>query len=82
MKLFDAYNERELKARAKDPGSVDRAMYNLECKNYSDYYENPGDVDEGLWEKAKEASKEAYGVIKWPVTSYIYQKMGGKFSQK
>lgn len=41
---------------------------------------NPGKVDEGLWEKAKRASQEAFGEIKWPFVTYWYKRHGGKFS--
>ena len=40
---------------------------------------NPGDVDEKLWKKAKDASKEAFGEIKYPFVSYLYKKWGGQF---
>jgi hypothetical protein len=36
-----------------------------------------GDVDEGLWNKAKRASQEAFGKIKWPFVTYWYEKQGG-----
>lgn len=36
-----------------------------------------GDVDEGLWEKAKHASQEAFGHIKWPFVQWWYQHQGG-----
>jgi hypothetical protein len=44
--------------------------------------ENPGDVDEGIWKKAKAASEKEYGAGHWAVTSYLYKKMGGKFHKK
>jgi hypothetical protein len=36
-----------------------------------------GDVDEGLWEKAKSASQEAFGHVKWPFVQWWYQHQGG-----
>lgn len=44
-----------------------------------DTIQNPGKVDEALWAKAKHASEDAFGKIKWPFVSYIYQKWGGSF---
>lgn len=41
--------------------------------------ENPGKVDEALWEKAKRASEEAFGEIRYPFVSWWYQKQGGTF---
>jgi hypothetical protein len=40
---------------------------------------NPGKVDEALWKKAKKASEEAFGKIKWPFVSWWYKKQGGSF---
>lgn len=40
--------------------------------------QNPGHVDEGKWEKAKEASMKEYGEHRWPAIMYIYEKMGGR----
>lgn len=41
--------------------------------------ENPGQVDEALWVKAKEISKKEYGEIKWDFVTSIYKKLGGVF---
>lgn len=41
----------------------------------------PGHVDEGLWNKAKDASQEAFGEVKWPFVNWWYQEQGGKFSR-
>lgn len=35
-------------------------------------------VDEGLWKKAKDASQEAFGRIKWPFVQWWYEHHGGK----
>jgi hypothetical protein len=35
-------------------------------------------VDEGLWKKAKDASHQAFGKIKWPFVQWWYQEHGGK----
>lgn len=38
---------------------------------------NPGNVDEGLWTKARERAKAAGG--SWKMVTWLYKKMGGKF---
>lgn len=43
---------------------------------------NPGKVDEALWEKAKRASQEAFGEIRWPFVTSWYKKQGGTFTKK
>lgn len=42
-------------------------------------FENPGNVDEGLWQRAKEASRKAFGIIKWQFVVFMYKKFGGSF---
>lgn len=37
-----------------------------------------GGVDETLWSKAKDASQEAFGKIKWPFVTWWYYEHGGK----
>lgn len=36
------------------------------------------DVDEAKWKKAKDASQEAFGKIKWPFVMWFYKEHGGK----
>jgi len=36
------------------------------------------EVDEALWNKAKRASQDAFGKIKWPFVNYWYHEHGGK----
>lgn len=44
---------------------------------------NPGDVDESLWSKAKQAAeKESGATDKWALTTYLYKKMVGHFTKK
>lgn len=43
-------------------------------------FENPMGVDEGLWEKAKAASKKAFGYERWQFVVWHYQKNGGRFA--
>lgn len=35
-------------------------------------------VDETLWKKAKDASQQAFGRIKWPFVNWWYENHGGK----
>lgn len=44
------------------------------------FFENPGNVDEALWAKAKDASVAAFGKVKWQFVTWWYKKQGGKFS--
>lgn len=37
-----------------------------------------GHVDEAIWNKAKKASQDAFGTIKYPFVMYLYKKWGGK----
>lgn len=48
-------------------------------KKFNGRMENPGKVDEALWTKAKDASQDAFGAIKYPFVSWWYQKQGGTF---
>lgn len=43
-------------------------------------YDDPQNVDRGLWEKANDASMKAYGIKKWQFVTWWYKKQGGKFS--
>jgi hypothetical protein len=44
--------------------------------------ENPGDVDEGKWKKAKDLAEKEYGAGHWAAVSYLYKKLGGTFHRK
>ncbi len=44
------------------------------------FFENPGNVDEALWMKAKEASMKAFGEERWQFITWWYKKQGGKFT--
>ncbi len=39
----------------------------------------PGKVDEALWQKAKDASQEAFNEIRYPFVTWWYKENGGKF---
>ena len=45
-----------------------------------EFFENPGNVDEGLWSKAKDASQKALGKVKWQFVTWWYKKHGGHFN--
>ena len=66
-----------------DEKKYEDAMKKLEqlakSKKNDDRMENPGKVDEGLWDKAKRASKHAFGEIRWPFVTSKYKEWGGKF---
>jgi len=42
-------------------------------------FENPTNVDEGLWQKAKDESIKIYGRVKWQFVVFLYKKLGGRF---
>lgn len=44
-----------------------------------EFFANPGNVDEGLWAKAREASQAALGEVRWQFVTWWYKKQGGKF---
>lgn len=44
--------------------------------------ENPGKVDESIWERAKKKAQDEYGAGHYAAVSYIYKKMGGRFHKK
>jgi phage-related protein (TIGR01555 family) len=44
------------------------------------FFEDPGSgVDQMLWTKARIASKEALGEIRWQFVAWMYKKLGGRF---
>jgi len=45
-------------------------------------FENPGNVDEALWARAKDASEKALGEVRWQFVVSWYKKMGGKFEEQ
>lgn len=77
----------EVKAKAtRNSPEFDRSAYELEGGDgmfdprKELLMENPGNVDESLWAKAKEASQKALGSVKWPFVSWWYKREGGKFN--
>lgn len=46
------------------------------------FFKNPANVDEALWSKAKEASKEAFGEEKWQFITWKYKQLGGHFQEQ
>lgn len=66
-------------------------MSPAQIKQYQDEYDalshdekqvldiqNPGHVNEGLWEKAKKISMKSYGELRYPFIMSMYKKLGGK----
>lgn len=52
---------------------------NSEDFDEEDMVMNPGKVDEALWSKAKRASQDAFGKLKYAFVTWFYKKHGGKF---
>jgi len=44
--------------------------------------ENPGHVDESIWERAKKKAQEEYGAGHWAAVSFLYKRLGGRFHHK
>lgn len=72
-------------SKVKNSIDFDKAAYeadggeNLYADGRKPLFENPGTVDEGLWSKAKDAAKRAFGKENWKFTTWWYKKNGGKF---
>lgn len=66
--------------------AFDRASYSADGgdgwidERRAPLFENPGNVDEALWAKAKDASQKAFGKEKWQFITWWYKKQGGKFT--
>lgn len=52
----------------------------LRLVNNDETMQNPGNVDEAIWEEAKAAVKKKHGTIHWPIVMTVYKRMGGKTS--
>lgn len=69
----------------KNSAEFDKASYEADGGDAwidprrKEFFENPGNVDEALWSRAKEASQAAFGKIKWQFVTWWYEKQGGKF---
>jgi phage-related protein (TIGR01555 family) len=87
VKVFNAQQilERARAERIGNSADFDRASYaadggdNWINPRKAPLYEKPAGVDEGLWSRAKEASKEAFGEEKWQFIAWWYKKQGGKY---
>jgi uncharacterized protein len=72
--------------RLLNSAAFDRASYEADggdswiAEGRRVLFENPGNVDEALWAKAKEASMKAFGKEKWQFVTWWYKKQGGQFS--
>lgn len=74
------------KSKMKNSPTFDRKSYEADGGDgwinpkRKEFFSNPGNVDEGLWAKAKEASMKSFGKEKWQFVTWWYKKQGGKFS--
>ncbi len=79
------FDDRKPKAN-KNSAEFDRASYEADGGDSwinpkrKELFMNPGNVDEALWSKAKEASQKAFGKVKWQFVTWFYKKQGGKFT--
>jgi phage-related protein (TIGR01555 family) len=80
------FNQWDRMKRFFNSAEFDRASYEADGGDawidpaLRPLFENPGNVDEALWSKAKEASMKAYGKVKWQFVTWFYKKQGGKFT--
>lgn len=44
------------------------------------FFTDPKGVDQSLWSRAKDASMQAYGSVKWQFVLWWYLKQGGKLN--
>lgn len=61
-----------------DPKDYKAEFEKMNEEDQSKAIMNPGHVDEGLWDKAKRASEDAFGKVKYPFVMYLYKKWGGE----
>lgn len=80
------YSDWDKLKRFFNSAAFDRASYEADGGDgwinpqRKEIFENPMNVDEGLWHRAKEASRKAFGEEKWQFTVWFYKKSGGRFS--
>lgn len=87
LKPFSALQaiERAKAVTLKNSPAFDRASYAADGGDAwidprrREFFENPGNVDEALWSKAKDASMKAFGKVKWQFCVWFYKKNGGLF---
>lgn len=79
---FDDWEYGGTRTTTQNSAEYDRAAYQAAGGDQWTTHriiENPGNVDEALWDKAKKASQKAFGKIKWAFVTWKYKQMGGKF---
>lgn len=83
---FSPYTRVERAKRTLNSAAFDRASYEADGgddwidSRRAEFFSNPGNVDETLWGKGKDASLKAFGKIKWQFVTWWYKKQGGKFT--
>lgn len=70
-------DSQKAKQNEKTIAEFANAYESLSEEEQNKLIENPGHVDEGLWDKAKKASEDHFGQIKWPFVMYLYKEWGG-----
>lgn len=80
------FNAFDALKRFFNSAQFDKASYDADggdewiADGRKELFENPGNVDEGLWKKAEDASQSAFGEKRWKFVTWWYQKQGGKFT--
>jgi|HubBroStandDraft_5_1064220.scaffolds.fasta_scaffold609481_2 hypothetical protein len=62
----------------EDPKDYVRNWEKMSPEEQNAQIQNPGHVDESIWEKAKKKAAEEGHAEKWPLIMFLYEKMGGK----
>ncbi len=85
IKLIEPFTALERIKRVKNSSAFDRASYEADGGDAwihpgrKHIFDNPLNVDHGLWAKAKAASQAALGEERWQFVVWFYKKQGGKF---
>ncbi len=83
---FKPYTRVERAKRTLNSGAFDKASYEADGGDgwidprRSEFFTDPIGVDTALWARAKEASRKAFGVVKWQFVVWWYKKQGGHFT--
>jgi uncharacterized protein len=81
---WKSLNSKEKSLLTRFMGLPQSDLEDLNLEAVSDYdisnIDNPGKVDEAKWQKAKDASKKAFGKVKWPFVTWWYKEHGGTFN--
>lgn len=85
-RVGDGFNAWDKVKRFFNSAAFDRASYEADggdgwiAAGRKEIFDNPINVDDGLWKRAEQAALSAYDEKKWQFVVWWYKKNGGKFS--